>query len=213
MLRNILKRIYIMNKLTVKAKTELLSTSIGAFNNAEEATALVWAKYDALTAAGIEPSYFAPYFKKGGKNATVNEECTASKEQAEAIVAEFLYHHKDRDTIVAFKAMTKEEAGDKTVNELKKLKQIADRPGQKQRDFRKAFQAHVNRAENAALKEKAKNDPEAAKELDEKLDSDFKAKQLKALSASAKQAKDKLSEDEYSQVNAAYKTLVAFYNS
>ncbi len=213
MRRDILKRIYNMNKLTVKAKIELLSTSIGAFNNAEDANAAVWAKYDALIKAGIEPSYFAPYFKKGGKNTTRNEECTATKEQAEAITAEFLFHHKDRDAIVAFKAMTKEELGDKTLNELKELKKLVNLPSQKQRDFRKAFQAYVNRTENAALKEAAKNDPEAAKALDEKIDNDFKAKQLKALTASAKQAKDKLSEDEYSQVNAAYKTLVAFYNS
>ena len=203
-----------MNKsITVKAKTELLSTAIGAFNNAEDATALVWAKYDALIAAGIEPSYFESYYKKGGNNKTLNEKCTATKEQAEAIAAEFLYHHKDRDMILEFKALTKEDIGNKTVNEIKEYEAAVNRPATKRGDFRKAYAKHIERRENAALKEAAKNDPEAAKQLDEKLDNDFKAKQLKALSASAKQAKDKLSEDEYSQVNAAYKTLVAFYNS
>jgi len=202
-----------MNKLTVKAKTDLLSTSIGAYLNAEDATALVWAKYDALIAAGIEPSYFESYYKKGGKNNTPNEKCTATKEQAEAIAAEFLYHHKDRDMILEFQAMTKEDLGNKTVNEIKEYQAAVKRPDTKRGDFRKAYANYIERKENAALKEAAKNDPEAAKELDEKLDNAFKAKQLKTLTASAKQAKDKLSEDEYSQVNAAYKTLVAFYNS
>lgn len=203
-----------MNKsITVKAKTELLSTSIGAYLNAEDATAEVWAKYDALMAAGIEPSYFESYYKKGGNNNTPNEKCTATKEQAEAIAAEFLYHHKDRDMILEYQAMTKEDIGNKTVNEIKEYKAAVKRPETKRGDFKKAYANYVERTKNAALKEKAKNNPEAAKELDEKLDNAFKAKQLKTLSASAKQAKDKLSEDEYSQVNAAYKTLVAFYNS
>lgn len=203
-----------MNKsITVKAKLELLSTSIGAFNNAENATELLHAKYDALMKAGIPPSYFAAYFKKGGKNTTLNEECTATKEQAEAVTAEFLYHHKDRDAIVAFKAMTKAELGGLTVNQTKEFEAMLKRPNSKRESFRKKYANYIEKANNAALKEKAKNDPEAAKELDDKLDNSFKAKQLKALTASAKQAKDKLSEDEYSQVNAAYKTLVAFYNS
>ena len=202
-----------MNKLTVKAKTELLSTSIGAYLNAEDATAAVWKKYDALIAAGIPPSYFESYYKKGGNNKTLNEKCTASKEQAEAVSAEFLYHHKDRDLILEWQSMTKEQIGNKTVNEVKEYEAAKKRPESKRGSFMKAYAKHIERRENEALKEKAKNDPEAAKELDEKLDNDFKAKQLKALTASAKQAKDKLSEDEFSQVNAAYKTLVAFYNS
>ena len=199
--------------ITVKAKTELLSTSIGAFNNAENATELLHAKYDALMKAGIEPSYFAAYFKKGGDNNVRNEECTATKEQAEAVEAEFLYHHKDRDAIVAYKAMTKLERGDLTINQTAEFKAMLKRPNSKRDSFRKKYENYVDKANNAALKEKAKKDPNAAKELDEKLDNDFKAKQLKALTASAKQAKDKLSEDEFSQVTAAYKTLVAFYNS
>tara|TARA_R110000744_G_C19228161_1_gene547853 strand:+ start:180 stop:788 length:609 start_codon:yes stop_codon:yes gene_type:complete len=202
-----------MSKSTINAKKDLLSTSIGAFNNAENATALLHEKYDALIKAGIEPSYFAAYFKKGGKNVTRNEDCTATKEQAEAITAEFLYHHKDRDAIVAFKAMTKSELGSLTLNQTKAFKALVKLPNSKRESFRKNYARYIDKADNAALKEKAKNDPNAAKELDEKIDNDFKAKQLKALTASAKQAKDKLSEDEYSQVTAAYKTLVAFYNS
>ena len=200
-------------KPPVETKKELLSTSIGAFNNAENATELLHAKYDALMKAKISPSYFEPYFKKGGGNNVRNDKCTATKEQAEAVEAEFLYHHKDRDAIVAYKAMTKLERGDLTINQTAEFKAMLKRPNSKRDSFRKKYENYVDKANNAALKEKAKNDPEAAKELDEKLDNDFKAKQLKALTASAKQAKDKLSEDEFSRVNAAYKTLVAFYNS
>jgi len=203
-----------MNKsITVKAKTELLSNSISAFNIATNAQEVLDAHYKSLRDAGIPPSYFATYFKKGGANNVRNEECTATKEQAEAVAADFLHHHKDRDTIIAYRALTKEDKGDMTKNELKALAQIAARVTSKQSTFRKKYANYCDKAYNSELKEAAKNDPNAAKELDDKLDNNFKAKQLKALTASAKQAKDKLSEDEYSQVNAAYKTLVAFYNS
>ena len=202
-----------MSKSTTDVKTDLLSTSISAFNNAENATALLHEKYDALMKANILPSYFAAYFKKGGKNVTRNEDCTATKEQAEAITAEFLYHHKDRDAIVAFKAMTKSELGSLTLNQTKAFKALVKLPNSKRESFRKNYARYIDKADNAALKEKAKNDPNAAKELDEKIDNERRTKDLAALATILKRAPDTLEDGQMIDAKAAFKTLMDIYNS
>ena len=202
-----------MSKSTIDVKTDLLSTSISAFNNAENATALLHEKYDALMKANILPSYFAAYFKKGGKNVTRNEDCTATKEQAEAITAEFLYHHKDRDAIVAFKAMTKSELGSLTLNQTKAFKALVKLPNSKRESFRKNYARYIDKADNAALKEKAKNDPNAAKELDEKIDNERRTKDLAALATILKRAPDTLEDGQMIDAKVAFKTLMDIYNS
>ena len=163
--------------------------------------------------ANILPSYFAAYFKKGGKNVTRNEDCTATKEQAEAITAEFLYHHKDRDAIVAFKAMTKSELGSLTLNQTKAFKALVKLPNSKRESFRKNYARYIDKADNAALKEKAKNDPNAAKELDEKIDNERRTKDLAALATILKRAPDTLEDGQMIDAKVAFKTLMDIYNS
>ena len=205
--------ILIMDQSTIDVKTDLLSTSISAFNNAENAAELLHEKYDALIKAGIEPSYFAAYFKKGGDNNVRNEDCTATKEQAEAVEAEFLYHHKDRDAIVAFKAMTKSERGDLTLNQTAEFKAMLKRPNSKRDSFRKKYANYIEKANNAALKEKAKKDPNAAKELDEKMDKERRTKDLATLASLKKRAPDTLEEGQMIDATVAFKTLMDIYNS
>lgn len=205
-----------MNKSTLALHVNVINAftvSADKEQDAKLAEAAFHARCAELLKAGVLPTHYEPYWNGGQESKGRNEKCTASRTDAEQIEWALLENHKNRDQILAYRALTVEDKGNMTNNELKELKTINGGPRNQRSKIYAKFLKYVNGLETAALKEQAKTDPEAAAKLDEKQDKERRTKDLAALATILKRAPDTLEDGQMIDAKAAFKTLMDIYNS
>ena len=205
-----------MNKSTLALHVNVINafaSSDKANTDAKLAEAAFHSHCAELLKAGVLPTHYEPYWKGGQESKGRNEKCTASRTDAEQIEWALIENHKNKDQILAYRALSQEDKDNMTNNELKELRKINGAPRNQRSKIYAKFLKYVNGLETAALKEQAKTDPEAAAKLDEKQDKERRTKDLAALATILKRAPDTLEDGQMIDAKAAFKTLMDIYNS
>ena len=159
------------------------------------------------------PSHFFPYYEGGHANRGRNKECTATKQQAEDIVQMFLDAHEDKEEILKWRAMSKEERKDLTGHETDRLTNLSKQPNGRRDAMGKSYANWLAKQEKAKLEAAAEaGDAAAQQALDDAADLKTYTDYKRGIDSLSKKIDTTFRSEDREDVVAAFRVINAKLN-